>query len=174
MKQCIKKGKHDFSFDFPSFCWNPSSQSYSITPLEGTDYNVLPDKDQWDWNKGGGFTFSLLSNTTYAVMWAWRYNPLLQVMEYALYTHDKSYDERFKVELLGSAPINEIVVIELRVEKKEYVAKFNSSLVSTTLKAPKSHSRKLCRKIGMWFGGANNEPGPYGGVAPQDMCFEVS
>jgi len=33
---------------------------------------------------------------------------------------------------------------------------------------------KMLREIFIWFGGANNSPGPHGGVAPHDMLLKVN
>jgi len=162
----VKRGSHDFK---------PTDSFYLVAPW-GKEVNFkvkfsdncayyLSDGDQKDWNKGGGFSFSLFSNLKNSVMWAWRYAPEIRKMELSAYWHEKGKAHYAETENFEPVIVDFNEEIEVRIYKPgvhwfvDFTRK-NGSLysVNTEMKG------WPIRPIGLYFGG--NKP------APKDM--EVS
>jgi len=175
MYYTIKKGNHDSSpVDIPWMTLTSSLNTllWTIKPSHGTEYNMLPDEDQWDVNKGGGVSFNLLNNNKDALMWGWRFNPNSNKTEILQYSHTD-----------GNVVISE-VMMELSKFQVGEIQFTRNGRVWDTFFTNYEHSscgtytaRKgftFSKEITLWFGGANNSPGPFGGVAPQDILWYIS
>lgn len=155
----IKKGRHDFRpIDSIGLIWPfRKRRKYKVTFAANCNYH-LEDGDQFDWNKGGGFSFSMLSNRKNAVMWAWRYLPHIFRMQLCAYWHVDGKAHYAETE--GDSPFalepGQPVTIELYKENGVWIVSFKSE--GGYLR--KETTAKGCpiRPIGLWFGG--NKPAP--------------
>jgi hypothetical protein len=163
----VKAGKHDF--------WPPELRTpYNLNRLEYLEWVVifdascayhLPGEDQKDFNKGGGISFDLLSNTRNAVMWAWRYNPQVDQIELCGYWHNAgiryigegpelwqmrvNFGERVKVRIYRQGQSWRVKFTRLDVDKEPMESVEAGQVIYTG---------KYGYRIGLWFGG--NLPAP--------------
>lgn len=163
----VKRGRHDFKPTDSFYLvapWN-KEVNFKVKFLDTCAY-YLRGEDQKDWNKGGGFSFSLFSNLKNSVMWAWRYAPETRKLELSAYWHENG--ETHYAETENSAPVivgfNEEIEIRIYKPGVHWYVDFtrkNGSLysVQTGLKG------WPIRPIGLYFGGNN--------VAPKGMDVSV-
>lgn len=167
---------------FPKLRINPSAARWRVVFEKGCDYVMRdpsrPDglhEDQWDWNKGCGFSYDLLTNHKDSVMWSWRYNPLTQLIEVGLYAHVDGKALKFG-KPLASVAIGDAVEINLSVnyEGKYYFMEFiayRGTQIAELMEATRenrvdfTHKKCLVREINPWFGGQQK--------APQRMSIQV-
>jgi len=158
-KYTIAGGKHDFKPSDSFALSNPLARDVSFRVKFGADCNyVLPGEDQNDWNKGGGFSFSLFSNTKEAIMWAWRWNPTLQRIQLCAYWHVKG--QAFYAETQNDFPF--AVALEQEFTVRIYKPGVFWHVMFQTIDGTKiietSAQGRPIRPIGLWFGG--NQPAP--------------
>lgn len=152
-----KKGKHDFRPRTPiTFKWKPKKLTCKVKFGEGSDYNMLPDTDQWDYSKLEGFSFTPVRNNYKAVMFAWCYDPDKKKYRVVGYINDKGPHKRTPY-----IEVDEGQEITLVAEFHRKRVKFN--LNGTTHELSTKFKFRLAKRIGMWFGG--NKP------CPQDMVI---
>lgn len=152
----------------PCIIRRPTLLSWQVRFGEGCDYE-LPGADQQDWNKGGGISFDLLTNHTDAIMWAWRWNPVLKMIELAMYAHVDGQRVIARNELM---PNDGEVMIRLRIGQTSRVSlkvdempnhyDMNFQVIGSDESYPAAisftHEKTIARTIGAWFGG--NRPAP--------------
>lgn len=168
----IKKGNHDTSPpDIPWVRFKVTELVWNVKMFSGTDYNILPDKDQWDINKGGGVSFNLLDNTKDSIMWGWRFNPKTNCHDYFLYTHKNG--DRIISDIMLQVPKGELVEIVFKRDGLDWDCLFihGKTVAKGTYTQRKTFT--LNKEITLYFGGENNEEGEQGGVAPQDMLIYI-
>lgn len=169
----VKKGRHGFRLlgvfpIIPKIIKRPILASWLVTFGEGCDY-LLPGADQQDWNKGGGVSFDLLTNHIDSVMWAWRYNPALELVELAMYAHvdglrwvARNELRPSEGEILNRIAIGETARISLKVDYEEGNYDMNIQVVGDNESYPGiipfTHEKEIARTIGVWFGGNNPAP----------------
>ena len=158
-KYTVQAGKHDF---------RPVDSLGIVAPwVKEATYKVrfgpdcaytLPGEDQADWNKGGGFTFSLFSNTKNAVMWAWRWSPAIGRIQLCAYWHKggKAFYAETENDFPFAVALVEDLVIRIFKTGKVWAVQFTAangtfSRITTATGTP-------VRPIGLWFGG--NRPAP--------------
>lgn len=172
----VKRGKHQFVKT--TFPWLPQlpcpillrrkwSREWTFKFTEDSTYNMLPDKDQWDWNKLCGIAFSIPPNKN-NVMVGWRWNPNTNKIEVVPYWN---YD--YSIIVGTPVPIKLNTEVKIRIEKTfldTYSIYINGNK-SISVQTKKNYL--FAYTTSLWFGGANNSEGPYGGVAPKDLEINV-
>lgn len=169
----VKKGRHVFKlFGWipvaPQFVKRPTLISWLVRFDEGCDY-LLPGADQQDWNKGGGVSFDLLTNHIDSAMWAWRYNPALELVELAMYAHvdglrwvARNEIRPSEGEVLNRIAIGETARISLKIDWEGGNYDMSMQVVgdneSYTGNIQFTHDKQMGRMIGTWFGGNNAAP----------------
>jgi len=163
----VKKGKHDFRPVDSLRPANPCTKEirYKVTFTESCKY-TLPGEDQRDWNKGGGVSFSLFSNTRNAVMWAWRWRPEIQRIELCAYWHRDGVAHYAETENDFPFACNpgEEITISIRKAGGDWFVDFRAA--DGFFQKPTTAKGSPLRVIGLWFGG--NRP------APQEMSIILS
>ena len=155
MKYLGKQGKHDFKPRTPiAWYWKPSGFQCFVTFKDGSDYNMLPDTDHWDYSKLEGLAFSLLGNAKNSVMFGWSYDPHRELYRVVGYINDKG---KHKFTPYIEVKKDNQITLSARVNKGSVDFDLNGTKFTLSI----SFKAKLGRRIGMWFGG--NKP------APQDM-----
>lgn len=149
-------GKHDFKprTSILNFKWKPTTITSYVTFGEGSNYNILPNTDHWDYSKLEGLAFSLWSNKRNSVLFGWCYDPERQKYRVVGYINEKGKHKRTPY-----IEVDQEQQIELKATMKDGVVYFDLNGTKFELKV--GFKFTLGRKIGMWFGG--NEP------CPQDM-----
>ena len=184
MEFSIKKGKRDFCPRDSIAIWLTSrlkSIYYEVYFHESCLYDMGKDKDQLDWNKGGGVSFHMFTNTDDAIMWVWRSLPKTREIEVTMYWHIKNSGKKFHVskktfKVKIEKEWSEKIEIELiKLSDKDWTLLISDS--NTTETIDRVTIRKdflLARSIGVFFGGENNSEGEFGGVAPQEMKLRIN
>ena len=172
MKYTIKQGQKDWKpMEFPCL-YSPKVGSQWIFDIEFTEscyYNWLPDMDQHDYNKIGGVTNALSLNNVDSALIGWRSSLMAEnLFEIVPYFNVGSAFEIGNPLITGPGVTNRVII----------TYKGNKTF-ETQIESMEPMERKLNkfwfgRRIGMNMGGANNAPGPYGGVASQDMEMYVT
>ena len=160
----IKKGKHDFfPPEIPCLYRTPVgfSKTYKVEFYSSCVYDMKGDRDQADWNKGGGFSFNLFNNTQDAIMWSWRSNT--KEIEIGAYWHIDG--KKFSKYLSSTQRYAEITI-----KRHSDFWRVSSGGYSTDIKLA---DFTWAKKLGLWFGGENNEEGDFGGVAPNNMKIKI-
>jgi len=158
----VKKARHGFKpYRFGLF-WKPWTIVSGVIFGEEAKY-YLPYPDNYDWNKGGGLSFSMFTNHKNSVMWGWRYSQLYNQFEFTAYIHDngkvKKEDKNYFVAIPG-----EPVTIQITIHSSHVAYTFKSGTDSRTFSIPISFKPgRIARRIGAWFGGNN--------AAPKDLSF---
>lgn len=166
----VKKGKHDFwPFEIPWIYFKRKTFKWVLRDMSKAEYDMRPDEDQWDWNKGGGVSFSLTNNNKDAVMWAWRYNPNTGKHEYCMYIHDGTASPIIRPRVDDVSEITLVVDYKNRTYDMIFLTPEGQFIFDWQYR----HKKTISKRIGLWFGGANNEEGAFGGVAPQDLEIEL-
>lgn len=152
----VRKGKHAFK---------PTRTRLNIKPRHlfvGAIFDqeatyTLNRGDQWDWNKGGGLSFNLLTNHRRSAMYAWRWNPETIRFEFTDYIHDGR--EIIKGTQIFSARAGEPVSIWIYFKSRAIFYRFTSGNETKSYFVPVKFSPGfIARRIGAWFGG--NRPAP--------------
>ena len=156
-KYTIQPGRHDFK-PADSFALSAPwcrEVTYRVKFAEDCNY-ILPGEEQRDWNKGGGFTFSLFSNTKNAAMWAWRWNPVQQRIQLCAYWHrdGKAYfAENTDDNLPFAVRLGQEFIVRVYKQGVTWFVSFKTydgfKTVETTVRG------NPVRPIGLWFGGNN-------------------
>lgn len=158
----VKKGKHDFKPTDSIGIANPCLKEikYKVVFTESCKY-ILPGEDQDDWNKGGGVSFSLLSNRKNSVMWAWRYKPVFDRIQLCAYWHENGVAHYAETENDFPFACNpgEEITISIRKAGKDWFVDFRAH--DGYFQKPVTAKGTPIRPIGVYFGG--NRP------APQDI-----
>lgn len=171
MKQYrVRKGKHGFTPYLIDVRRTISTVVWDGMFGQGTDY-ALPYPDNRDWNKGGGFSFDLLTNHEDSFMWGWRWNADVQAHELCAYCH---IDGVRKVAKNGKVPVDpadpEVMLrvpfgqkfrVLVEVRDGAYWFVFASGRAANRCFVIHTHKKRWARRIGPWFGGNR--------AAPQDM-----
>ena len=128
------------------------------------------DKDWHDWNKLKGITDFFSANNSRSCMVAWRPDKKNAWFQVAAYMNYPGTD--VQITPLGIVQADTEFSVEVRMNGDEAMFEYSDGLVRNTARL---HYRRpwVSREIGTWMGGANNEPGPYGGKATQYMELEA-
>lgn len=175
----VKAGEHAFR-PWPIILYRHrqlDTITYHVMFDESCLYDMKGDLDQLDWSKGAGFSLNWRRNDKDALMWAWRNpTPESEYLDLTVYYH-RNYERFWGYEgedvLLKAKPFQPIRIDFIRQGDKQWKVDFynpqeewNSSALVKLNSNPSTS-----RRINPWFGGANNAPGPFGGVAPNDMII---
>lgn len=175
MRFTVKKGNH--------FC-SPRRFKLWLKPIGKTftwrikfDPNckyILPDEDQWDWNKIGGIDLdSPFSTMTNSIMGGWRYNPLTDKIELNAYFHNgKGTENRVMSPFMVEINPNEEIELEILIHKNAWDVgyKYDFSNNRKTWKfskysiVAKKASALFATEIQFYFGGNQQ--------APQDLSID--
>lgn len=172
MIQTVKKGRHDFKPN--RLVINRRDKlEFSVMFWPSCRYDFQGDGDQLDWNKGGGWAYNIFSNHVTSNLWAWRYIPENDKIEFCHYVHDSRTVR--KSEAIFAVNINQKVhgVLDASRSGKEFSLALeapNLQPVESIFKVKDIPERS--RMVWGWFGGENNSPGKFGGVAPHEMSYE--
>lgn len=166
----VYPGKHVFQlwgkvWEPPCLKRKPTRIQWRVRFDESIRYS-LPGVDQQDWNKGGGGSFDLFTNHTDAAMWAFRYDPELDLIDLTAYCHVDGkrviYKDILSSEIISKVMIGDDIDIVLVFDYFQKVYKFSFQVVGNPYKAtcgiPFKHGKKLIRTIAAWFGGNNPAP----------------
>lgn len=147
------------------------------------------DQDWMDWKKCGGVSFvsffglywrNIFQKNRDAVMLGWRYNVEndTRFQEYCVYENraGKAIKYQEPHQTLRVATGTKVALTIKKSGRREYKAylyvasegidSVNPIIINTRF-APMIYSL-----IGLWYGGKNNAPGPFGGAAPKDMTTQ--
>lgn len=102
-------------------------------------------------------------------MWAWRYNPAVELVELAMYAHvdGSRWIARNEIhpsegEVLNRIAIGETARISLKVDYEEGNYDMNIQVVGDNESYPGiipfTHEKETARTIGAWFGGNQAAP----------------
>ena len=131
------------------------------------------DRDRADWNKLKGITYAFSANNKCSAMIAWRPGKLENVFEITAYTND-----RHGGWTVTGTPVEvyagEVFYCSARVydDAVRYEISYYGNINEYTHPFRRPWL-KLYRETGTWIGGENNEPGPYGGRATQNMVMWI-
>lgn len=159
----VNKGAHDFRpMDGNIFPHKARGYEWTVKFDKSCYYNWLPDADQYDANKGGGVTKAFTSNTDHTVLWGWRPSIYKDGMEVFCYINMEGHTILHST--LVTIPFDS--TYKIRIEPVNGVWYYNGHNTNVPV-------TKWIRRTGLWFGGNNNSPGPWGGVAPHKMFIYV-
>lgn len=169
-KYRVKKGKHTFKPYVLDIRHNISTVVWDGMMGEGTDY-TLPYPDSRDWNKGGGFSFDMLTNHEDSFMWGWRWNAEAQAHELCAYCHiggvrkiaqnGKEAPDPADREVMLRVPLGQKFRVLVEVRNGAYWFVFASGRAANRCFVTHAHKKKWVRRVGPWFGGNR--------AAPNDM-----
>jgi hypothetical protein len=133
------------------------------------------DKDWFDWNKLKGVTCAASANNKSTVMVGFRPSNIDGFMVVTPYINDRK--ERAKYEPLGSGFVVECnkkfkVKINIYSKQTQFIFEQGNNKRSYTYKFKRPFF-PIWREVGTWMGGANNEPGRFGGYATQYMEIQA-
>lgn len=188
----IKTGKTDWTpkepleifCDFKAITWEFSPDKTMAFPYA---YEGGIDQDWRDWKKIGGISLAawgldlinLVQLSRDSIQLGWRYNVELQVFEYAAYVNENGAHYAFERadQVLRCGPGAKGGMRLTKLDRQNYRA-----ALYFLEEGPKAvnefpiRTRKeftIYRRTGLWYGGRNNAPGPYGGRAPRNMRTQV-
>lgn len=152
------------SFLPSGYLFNQKLFMWEIQFLPGSKY-LIPDQDQFDWNKLCGISFTPSALITSAMV-GWRYNPKEDVFECAAYCHENR--ETYMSPSLIKVRSNEkfVVSLDVNVKTHSYLFAFLSTDLAKVLgvhSVPFTHSKRVLRTVNAWFGGNK--------TAPETLCF---
>lgn len=175
----IKPGQTDFRPREIPWIWPAGMCAFQLdfSLLENCLYDWGSDRDSDDWNKLGGVSFNIRNNKINSIMAAWRPNIDAGEFDITIYRHVNG--KVFK----GDGTANETLLsLKPRGHGRLLIVPFDrgkSCMVS--IESVKDGIRPnpisvqfgkrfwVAKRLGTWFGGANNSPGEFGGVASQYM-----
>ena len=153
--------------------------------------NGVVDPDWADWKKIKGASMAgywppsklanLVINTQDAIMLTWRWNIKLNCFEFCLYTHVNGSTIKYeRADQLIRVPYREdnnygwswLEVVPAGRKFYSYLTG-PDGIRGARMLTEFSFTPKLYSTIGMYYGGANNSPGKWGGAAPKDMSCEA-
>lgn len=134
--------------------------------------SVEYDRDWHDLNKTKGLTRYITANNNTSVMIAWRPDTLPYHFQVAAYTNYPKSKWQLGEPVTIQAGEIFIARCEIVDDKANYLIAGDGDQVVTSHDFRKRIG--MAREIGTWVGGANNEYGPYGGSASQDMDMHLA
>ena len=155
----VRDGKHDFRpVDGTGIIgWWKREFNFKVVFTDSCRY-ILEQGDQKSWNKGGGISFCIASKKKKSVMWAWRYNPALGVIELSPYYHHKG--EVHYAETLRQQPIQveigEVVYVRIFKRRSEWIVDIEAGAKGWI--EPTGLTGWPLVTIGLWFGGKMPAP----------------
>jgi hypothetical protein len=175
----VQAGKHAFR-PWPIILYRHrdlDTLTYHVLFDESCMYDMKGDLDQLDWSKGAGLSLNWRRNEKDALMWAWRNpHPESEYLDLTVYYH-RDYERFWGYEgedvLLKAKPFQPLRIDFIRQGNKKWKVDF-FNLEEKTERSVVVELRTnpvFSRRINPWFGGADNAPGPFGGVAPNDMVI---
>lgn len=175
----VEAGDHAFR-PWPIHLYNHrgmDSITYQVMFDSSCLYDMKGDLDQLDWSKGAGFSLDWRRNDKDALMWAWRNpHPESEYLDLTVYYHrdyDRFWGHKGEDVLLKAKPFQPLQIDFIRQNDTSWRVDFNNYAERTSASALVQLRKNpmFSRRINPWFGGADNAPGPYGGVAPNDMII---
>lgn len=161
IKYSVEAGQHDYT---PKQLFGGVFNRINTSKIDALEYEAYFDSssiythplsdDQIDWNKGGGFSFDLLTNHNNSVMWAWRWTPELGGFEISGYAHISGERFMFDLPYLVVAP-NEVFFVSIKeLESKTWRVSLSDKKGNSIYKEVwfKTQGKKA-RRIEPWFGG---------------------
>lgn len=183
----IKKGEHlardQFGQKVRVWTWYNHNRlkelEYVVQFRAGTIPDYKDDADEYDWHKGGGFALDWIRNDEDSLMWAWSSRFSSNTILLTGYMNRDGGRETGDSQPMQARQF-ERVYIRLRRDGKGS-RRWNVYMRNLATGDEYTENFKTA-KNGFWFfgrwsrripapyhGGADNSPGPFGGVAPQDM-----
>lgn len=159
-----RAGRHDFKpREWPAVWRTKKIKKLRWQVVFAADCRyVLPDGDQWDWNKGGGISFNLLRNNRDNIMWAWRYNPDKDLIELTAYSNIKGgrYIGSGSGDVLMEIPLEKKVIIDIipTIDNQWIVHFERQGMYQMHTYHPARKSFCLGKRLGLWFGGNRKAP----------------
>ena len=158
-----------FTAEFDSSCW------FSAAEVGG-------DKDRADWLKLTGITAAFSLNNQRSALIAWRPTDVPDTFAITAYTNNKLGGWKiggpgFKIATVkaGEQFSGRVLFwhdpITLRPTVDYYIHTPSGTFTATHDFDKPWHC--LYREIGPWWGGANDQPGGYGGTAPKDATLQL-
>jgi len=132
---------------------------YSLSEWEGDD-------DWYDWNKLKGITEFWTPNNCRACMVAWRPDAKREWFQVAAYVNYPGTN--VQVAHLGIIPAGVPFSVRVKMRGDEAVFEYDGDGIRKSI-ALAYRRPWVCREVGTWIGGADNEPGQYGGKATKYM-----
>lgn len=188
----IKKGHSDWHPkeplqifpDFEELTWEVSPDASMMYDYENSG---VTDKDWHDWKKVGGISladrsFNLINlfiKKRDSIQLGWRWNVDLSVFEFVVYVNERGkFVPYSRPDQILRCDEHAQVVFKIRKDnRKQYRAALylqgdgpesvNEFLIETRKRFT------LYSRVGLWYGGKNNSPGPFGGKAPKVMKVNV-
>ena len=170
----VKAGEHDYK---PKQPFGGVLSRFKTSEIDAIEYSIWFDSssiyvhpesdDQIDWNKGGGWSFDLLTNHNNSVMWAWRWTPELQAFEISAYAHISRERFLFDTPYLIVKPYEKFFVTIREYEPKTWRVTLRDSDNAIYKEVKFSTQGKKARRIEPWFGG--NNPSPHDGKMYQKI-----
>ena len=140
-------------------------------------FNWLPDKDQYDINKLFGMTSTFSLNDIDAGLIGFYPNPDKQGYMYVTAYSNYGKDKVFIGDTSGENKKIWMAEIPVMYKGKAIITNLGNKWGFEIEGVKAQHDKKkMCsyRTVGPWIGGANNEEGPHGGKASQDMTLWVN
>jgi len=140
--------------------------------------NVGGDKDRDDWLKLTGITAAFSLNNRRSALIAFRPTDVPDVFAITAYTNDKKGGRQIGGQGFKIATVKAGEQFSGHVRFEQYLftdaVEYYIDTPTGTFTATHDFERPwycLYREITPWWGGANNEPGSYGGAAPKDATL---
>jgi hypothetical protein len=161
MWNIIKKGRHracPFSFGIHN---KKIRETYHVI-FDGSCAYQLPEEDQLDWNKLGGWSYGLHHNNSVRI--GWRYNPTINMIEMCLYEYVNGVRTVNDNHVIA-VHLNNIIQLDLKL-----TAAYRVTLIATgAVKHPNKpnlitrlYGSKLAPSwgynLGIYFGGNCTQP----------------
>lgn len=146
-----------------------SKEDYSYVNPKG---DLVLDNDRQDWQKLKGLTYWLSRNNRRSLMFAFTYGDNPETYTVTAYTNDKKGGWYAS----GQHTLKSGEIFTGRCVMKGNYATYQF-WVDGELRFTTKHdfkTMKSVREMGTFAGGANNSPGPFGGVAAKDMEIQLS
>lgn len=141
---------------------------------------VGSDKDRADWLKLTGITAAFSLNNRRSALIAWRPTDVPDTFAITAYTNDSKGSWKIGGPGFKIATVKAGEQFSGRVRFEQYLftdaVEYYIDTLSGTFTATHDFDKPwhcLYREIGPWWGGANNEPGDYGGAAPKDATLQL-
>lgn len=188
--KCVKEGQKDFSPSEGLHIYKGSGPyTWVFRPTDSMVFDYkdphtgMIDEDWHDWKKGGGLSLvnwwniqNLFVLNRDNIMWVWRYNPNDKIFEFAIYMNVKGDKVVFeKPDQILRLRRNQTGFCMIKRESsrkyKVYLDRFSKENPNYRVVKPRQKFY-VYREIGLYYGGANNSVGIWGGAAPKDMCID--
>lgn len=191
----VKKGKSDFkpidSSLMPIFLNKIKHIKINFKLDSSCWYDWGTDADKYDWNKITGVSSYFSRNDKESIMVVWRPSAIPGKFEISIFTNwlDNylvgQYWTNPKQGALLTVDAGEEVEVILKLSE-ETIRNENKNVPDWHIVIRRFNTQETVelqhikgfhnwgRKTGAFFGGNNNSPGPYGGVAPHSMLLDYS